>query len=379
MTSDPIAPALAALAHEVRTPLNGILALAELLAASDLPKRERGWAEALKSAGDHLARLTTLVVDGARAQAHGLVLARETFSPRALAAAIAASLSARAQANGLTAVVGIAEDSHQVVGDQVRLRSVLENLLDNAVKFTPRGRVGFTAAAAPSNGLGVRLVLTVEDEGIGLSARAIGRLFRPYAQASPEIGRRFGGAGLGLSLAREVARAMAGDLTVRSTAGKGSVFRLEIVVERVASAVPVAATGRRPLAGAHAAQPGAALTMVCAEDNPYGRVVLSTIASALGHTVEFVGSGDAAVAAVRDARPDLVLMDLLLPGIDGLEAARRIRALPGVSGTIPIIGVSGCDRAGNEAAARAAGMDDYLVKPVSAGALADAIDKAMRR
>ena len=155
----------------MRTPLNGILALAELLAASDLPKRERGWAEALKSAGDHLARLTTLVVDGARAQAHGLVLARETFGPRALAADIAASLSARAQANGLTAVVRIADDlPHQVVGDQVRLRSVLENLLDNAVKFTPRGRVGFTAAAASSNGLGVRLVFTVEDEGIGLSS-----------------------------------------------------------------------------------------------------------------------------------------------------------------------------------------------------------------
>ena len=379
--SDSIAPALAALAHEVRTPLNGILALAELLAASDLPKRERGWAEALKSAGDHLARLTTLVVDGARAQAHGLVLARETFSLRALAADIAASLSARAQANGLTAVVRIADDlPHQVVGDQVRLRSVLENLLDNAVKFTPRGRVGLTAAAAPSNGVGVRLVFTVEDEGIGLSARAIGRLFRPYAQASPGIGRRFGGAGLGLSLAREIARAMAGDLTVRSTAGKGSVFRLEIVVEKVASAVPVAATGRGPLAGAaHAAQPGAALHLVCGEDNPYGRVVLSTIAAALGHTVDFVGRGDAAVAVVQGARPDLVLMDLLLPGVDGLEAARRIRALPGAIGTIPIIGVSGCDRAGNEAAARAAGMDDYLVKPVSAGALADAIDKAMRR
>ena len=173
---------------------------------------------------------------------------------------------------------------------------------------------------------------------------------------------------------------MAGDLTVRSTAGKGSVFRLEIVVEKVASAVPAAATGRGPLAGAaHAAQPDAALHLVCGEDNPYGRVVLSTIASALGHTVEFVGSGDAAVAAVQGARPDLVLMDLLLPGVDGLEAARRIRALPGAIGTIPIIGVSGCDRAGNEAAARAAGMDDYLVKPVSAGALADAIDKAMRR
>jgi CheY-like chemotaxis protein len=106
--------------------------------------------------------------------------------------------------------------------------------------------------------------------------------------------------------------------------------------------------------------------------------VLRTVASALGHAMEFVGSGDAAVAAVRDSLPDLVLMDLLLPGIDGLEAARRIRALPGPIGTIPIIGVSGYDRAGDEAAARAAGMDDYLVKPVSPGALADAIRKVTR-
>jgi two-component system, sensor histidine kinase len=378
--SDSIALALASLAHEIRTPLNGILALAELLAASDLPERERGWVAALQSAGDHLARFTTLAVDGARARTQALPLARKTFDPRAFTRDLGASLAARAAANGLIATVRIAENLPQsVIGDPVRVRAVLENLLDNAVKFTPRGRVAFAASAAPAGDPRIRLVFTVEDEGIGLSKAEVGRLFRPYAQASREIGRRFGGAGLGLSLARHIARAMGGDVTVRSTPGKGSAFRLAIVVDKAADAAVARRPPRRRLAGtARPARVDRPLHILGVEDNPYGRVVLRAIASALGHGIEFVGSGEAALAAVRERRHDLVLMDLVLPGIDGLAAARRIRALRGRAGTIPIVGISGRGGAGDEAAARAAGIDRYLVKPVSPNALADAIGAVMR-
>jgi signal transduction histidine kinase len=140
--------ALAGLAHDIRTPLHGILALAELLAASDLPKRERGWAEAIRGAGDHVARLTTLVVDAAKADSGGLVLRDEPFSPRGLAQSVAASLIARAQGKALDTDVDIAGDwPDRLSGDEVRLRSALENLIDNAVKFTERGRIGFSASA----------------------------------------------------------------------------------------------------------------------------------------------------------------------------------------------------------------------------------------
>src|SRR5947199_4327840 len=140
--ADAVETALAMLAHEIRTPLNGILAMSELIAAADLPERERQWATVVKGAAEHLAALATLVIDGVRADKRGLVLPEEPFRPRALAEAMGATLSARAQAKGLAAEVSVTADLPElVVGDRVRLRAALENLIDNAVKFTERGRV----------------------------------------------------------------------------------------------------------------------------------------------------------------------------------------------------------------------------------------------
>jgi CheY-like chemotaxis protein len=370
--SHPVELALASLAHEIRTPLNGILALAELLAASGLPERERGWAASLKGAAEHLARLTTIVVDGARAQADGLPLLRETFDPRGLAREIAASFSARAAAKGLAAHAHVAEElPAAVVGDPVRLRAVLENLIDNAVKFTAAGRVAFTASGKLLKSGHARLVFTVEDQGVGLSPQELRRLFRPFAQAREDVGRRFGGAGLGLALSRGIARAMGGDLTVRSAARKRTMFRLQVVAAR--PQVP-AARSTRAFAAPAPLRPLRPLRLLCAEDNPYGRVVLNAMLSALGHGADFVEDGAAAVAAARTRRYDAVLLDLVLPGTGGLQAARRIRALAGAAGKVPIVGISG--RGGAQAArrAQAAGMDRYLVKPVSPRALAEALD-----
>lgn len=371
---DPVAPALAAFAHEVRTPLNGIVALAELLAASDLPARERGWADALKGAAEHLAQLTTIVVDGAKADATGLVLREQPFSPRQLADDLALSLQARATTKGLQATVTIADVlPESVSGDAIRLRAALENLIDNAVKFTGRGSIAF-AAGAETNEAGTRLTYVITDDGIGLSQDEIGRLFSPFTQASAETGREFGGAGLGLAFARSVARAMGGDLTVASAPGKGSTFRLQAVV---APATSDSSTSADPRGRSDTSAPP--LRILCAEDNPYGRVVMNTIAHALGHSVDFVGDGAAAVSAVGANKHDIVLMDLTLPGLDGIEATRRIRALPGRSGTIPVIGVSGHTEDSDAIAARTAGMDEYLAKPVSPTALAQAIARVTPR
>jgi CheY-like chemotaxis protein/nitrogen-specific signal transduction histidine kinase len=363
-----IETALAGLAHDIRTPLTGITALADLLSASDLPEREQRWAAAIKSAADHLARLTSIVVDAAKADAVGLALRAEPFSVREFARSIAASVAARAESKGLNAKISIARNlPARASGDAVRLRSALENLIDNAVKFTERGSIRFAASAARGGSGRTRLTFTVTDSGIGIVAADLKRLFHPFTQASEDVARRFGGAGLGLVFVKRIAKAMAGNLDVASRPGGGSRFRLSVMVDDAAPAAPK-----------RAARGGAtrSLRVLCVEDNPYGRIVLRTVLTELGHRVSFVGSGEAAVKRVARGGCDAVLMDITLGGIDGIEATRRIRALPPPAGRIPVIGVSGRTAAGDADAAKAAGMDDYLRKPASPAELHEALRKA---
>jgi len=361
--------ALAAFAHEVRTPLTGILALSELLAASDLPERERGWAAAVKSAADHLAQLTTLVVGGSKAATRAPALRREPMRPRVLAEILAATLTARAETKGLATEVRIGALPDVAVGDQVLLRAAVENLIDNAVKFTECGSIGLNVAAEPATRNRMRLVFAVSDSGFGLASAEIRRLFRPFAQANPQIARRFGGAGLGLVFVKRVAQAMRGKVTVESKLGAGSTFRLAVIVE---TAEPEAAVTNISTANVRAGRTRA-LRILCAEDNPYGRVILNTILTELGHKVDFAASGEAAVEAVARGGYDLVLMDVVLPDVDGIEATRRIRALDGAAARTPIIGISGRAAPGDEANARAAGMEAYVTKPLSPSRLAKVI------
>ncbi len=365
-------PSLAAYAHDIRTALTGILALGELLASSNLGERERFWAAGVRSGAEHLAALTTLMVDAAKADAGALTLQQEAFAPRRLIAALAESLTARAETKGLSVAVTIAQDLPQMlVGDATRLRAALENLIDNAVKFTERGAVGLDVRADRVVRGRVRLVFTVTDSGIGLKAAEIKRLFRPFVQANADIARRYGGAGLGLAVVKALAKLMGGDLTVTSAFGRGSTFRFSAVLP-IASAAPAA-----PQAPRQPPAPLRRLAVLCAEDNPYGRVILNTILGELGHRADFVGSGEEAVAAMTRGY-DVVLMDVTLPGVDGLEATRRIRALAGAAAATPIVGISGGSAPGDERAARAAGMNFYLRKPVSPSWLSQALAVVVR-
>jgi len=362
-----IEAALAGIAHDIRTPLTGIVALAELLASSDLGAREREWANAVKSGADHLAALATLIVDAAKADAKGLVLRNEPFSPRALGETVGIALAARANNKSIKSQVKIARDLPAMVSaDVLRLRAALENLADNAVKFTHEGTVTFAVAAEAAARNRVRLIFTVADDGIGLSASELKYLFRPFAQASAEIAKRYGGAGLGLSFVKRIAKAMGGDLTVTSSRGHGSTFRLTVLAERVDARPATNRVDQRPVSTR-------SLSILCAEDNPYGRVVMNTILRELGHRVDFAETGEAAVAAVARGAYDAVLMDVMLSGLNGVEATQRIRALPGKAGKTPVIGISGRSERGDEQAARAAGMNVYLAKPVSPGKLAQVL------
>ena len=342
-----------------------------MLASSNLGDRERRWAAGIKTSAEHLASLATLVVDAAQGEAGSLTLQQEVFRPLRLIEVLADSLTARAQTKGLDAEVTVAHDLPELlVGDTVRLRAALENLIDNAVKFTAQGVVRLEAGTARAARGRVKLVFAVTDSGIGLTPAEIKRLFRPFAQANADIARRYGGAGLGLAMVKYLAKLMGGDLTVTSTPGRGSCFCFSAVL-------PLAAAEAAPhVRSRQIAAPARRLAILCAEDNPYGRVILNTILTELGHRADFVGSGEEAVAAVPRGY-DVMLMDVTLSGIDGLEATRRIRALAGAAGRTPIIGISGRSEAGDEEAARAAGMDFYLRKPVSPSALSQAIAAVM--
>ena len=358
---------LVAYAHDIRTTLTGILALSELLVSSNLGDRERRWASGIKASAEHLSALTTLMIDAAKADGGTLTLREDAFSPRRLIEAVADSLSARAETKGLVTAVTVADDLPDIlVGDAVRLRAALENLIDNAVKFTERGTVRLDVRAARATRGRAKVVVAVSDSGIGLKPAEIKRLFRPFAQANADIARRCGGTGLGLAVVKALAKLMGGDLTVTSGHGRGSSFRLSALFA-VATA---GAAGSAP--PPRTVMPARRLAVLCVEDNPYGRVILNTILTELGHRADFVGSGEEAIEAVARGY-DVVLMDVTLPGIDGLEATRRNRALAGAAARTPIVGISGRTETGDETAARAAGMDAYLRKPLSPSALSEAL------
>jgi CheY-like chemotaxis protein len=372
--SNMVETALAAFAHEVRTPLTGILAVSDLLATSDLDERERRWVDTIKAGAEHLAGLATLFVDAARSGNSDLGVRQDFFDLRALARNAGDSLAGRAAAKGLQSSVEISEKLPAfVIGDPVRLRAALENLVDNAVKFTESGSVALNVTPVRSAKGKVGVSFAISDSGIGLTLAEIKRLFRPFSQANVSIAQRFGGAGLGLSSVKQLARAMGGDIVVRQRRGGGTTFTLTVILARAKGPVTIM-SGDEAEPSSDDAQN---LRILSVEDNPFGRVVLNAILTELGHGAEFIGRGEAAAERIAEGAFDVVLMDMVLPGIDGIEAIRRIRALQPPLGRIAIIGVSG--RGDDEAAARAAGADAFLVKPVSPRALATALLEATRR
>jgi two-component system, sensor histidine kinase len=366
--------ALATFAHEVRTPLTGILAISGLLATSDLGERERRWVDTIKAGAEHLASLATLFVDAARSGRSGFGVRQDFFDLRTLARNAGDSLAGRATAKGLQSRVEISEKLPAfVIGDPVRLRAALENLIDNAIKFTEQGGVALVVRPMRGAKGKIDVAFAISDSGIGLSLKEIKRLFRRFSQANVNIASRFGGAGLGLSSVKQLARAMGGDIVVTSRRGGGATFTLTVSLTLAKVSKQAGLTLDTEISPDQAQR----LRVLSVEDNPFGRVVLNAVLTELGHQAEFIGRGEAATERIAQGDFDAVLMDMVLPGISGIEAIRRIRALGPPLGRIAIIGVSG--RGEDEAASRTAGADAFLVKPVSPRALATALLEATRR
>lgn len=263
--------------------------------------------------------------------------------------------TAKGLAMGVTVGDGVPA---RVLGDPDRLRQVLANLIGNAVKFTDHGKV--TVSVAPGDG--ARVSFTVADTGIGIAPEALPTLFDAFTQADGSMTRRFGGTGLGLAICSRLVSLMGGSIEADSTPGAGSAFRFEIALPPAPLSTPVAAC-RAPR-----------LRVLLAEDNATNRLVATRMLARLGHEVEAVPDGAQAVEAACRSTFDLVLMDMMMPVMDGLAATRAIRATKGATARVRIVGLTANARPADEAACRDAGMDGFLTKPVTLERLAAAID-----
>ncbi|MBL8307408.1 MAG: response regulator [Rubrivivax sp.] len=358
---------LANMSHEIRTPLNAVLGLNELLLHSTLNAEQRHQAELVRSSGLLLLALINDILDLSRIEAGHLALARAPFEPAQLASEVMDLLRERAQAKQLAFELVLDEGlPARLVGDGVRVRQVLFNLVGNALKFTDTGRVTVTLGAQPAVEGQVLLRVAVADTGIGIPPAALPTLFERFTQADSTTARRHGGSGLGLAITRELVQRMGGDVVVHSQPGQGSVF-----VATVACALPTQ-DGQPELAAEVAAAPAAAtgLSVLVAEDNPVNQELMAAVLQRLGHSARIVDNGHEALAAAREGGHDVVLMDMQMPEMDGLAATRAIRALPGPAGRVPIVAMTANARSEDRDACLAAGMDDYLPKPIDLQAVA---------
>jgi signal transduction histidine kinase/CheY-like chemotaxis protein len=353
---------LATLGHEVRTPMTGVLGMSELLLATDLDPRQRGYAQSIHHAGEHLVRLVNDALDLARIEAGRLELELAPFDLRALAAEMVALMAPLARQRGLGFEHAVeAGTPRWVLGDGARVRQVLLNLLNNAIKFTGTGQVALHVAPA-DEGDGVRF--EIADTGPGLNEEQKARLFRRFEQGEgARTAARYGGSGLGLAISQELASAMGGWIQVDSAPGAGSRF---VVTLPLPAADPEES-------GTPAAPPEATaipLRLLLVEDDATVAEVLAGLLRAQGHEVVHAGHGLAALAEVAGAGFDAALLDLDQPGMDGLALARQLRAQGFAR---PLLAVTARADAEAEPLARAAGFDAFLRKPLTGEALADAL------
>ena len=353
---------LATLGHEVRTPMTGVLGMSELLLTTPLDARQRGYVESIRRAGEHLMRLVNDALDLARIEAGKLELEPQDFDLRALVAEVAALMGPVAEQRGLAFNVHVDADAPQALrGDPGRVRQILLNLLGNALKFTDRGEVALEVSAGVGGGVG----FVVRDTGPGLNDEQKQRLFRRFEQAEgARTAARYGGSGLGLAICQELAMAMGGGISVDSAPGQGTAFRVQLPL-------PLAQPVAPPAPPRPARQAGRQLDLLLVEDDPTVADVISSLLRAQGHRVARAAHGLAALADVSVARFDLALLDLDLPGMDGMALARQLR-LQGFAQ--PLLAVTARTDADAETQARAAGFDGFLRKPVTGEMLAAAIE-----
>ena len=351
---------LATMSHEVRTPLNGILGILSLLKDTSLDRRQQDYVETVKYSGETLLTILNDILDFSKMEAGKFDIEAVEFSTGRLVDSVIALMKGRADEKGLKLTSMIGKDVPAYArGDVTRMRQVLLNLTSNAIKFTPAGRVTLRVEAK-----GPLVRFAVEDTGIGISGEDQKKLFQEFSQADSSVSRRFGGTGLGLAICRKIVELMKGSLGVTSRTGEGSTFWFEIPLEPVADPRNVAEDA--PAAGANLPllKP---LSVLVAEDNKINQKVISGLLRKGGHSFTIADDGAEALDALKAGKVayDLVLMDMQMPLMDGLTATGEIRRLADKNKDIPIIALTANAVRGDEQRCLAAGMNDYVSKPIN--------------
>ncbi|SDA70898.1 Signal transduction histidine kinase [Pseudomonas sp. NFACC15-1] len=350
---------LAMMSHELRTPMNGVLGMLQLLETTRMTDEQHEYTALASESTEHLLKVINDILDFSRIERSALELEHIPFNLAELVGSCAQSFqhSAAQRKLGLDLLVPDDMQALQVQGDPTRIRQILVNLIGNALKFTEQGRVTVQCQWQALDHELLWFTCTVRDSGIGIPAESLERMFDAFQQADSSISRRYGGTGLGLPIARTLAERMGGTLRAQSEEGQGSVFTLEIPLALSRQAPPTLAP-RLPTGSGD----GEGRNVLLVEDNPVNQTVIEAMLRSLGFTVSVATDGAQAVRSAESLIFEAILMDCRLPIIDGYEATRQIRQLPGC-GEVPIIALTANALQGDREACLAAGMNDYLAKP----------------
>lgn len=359
---------LANMSHEIRTPLNGVLGLSSLLDEKDVPADAHSMVRLIRASGETLAKILDDVLDFSKIECGKLEIEQAPFSLRESLEWGVELFRAKALEKHLDLDLHIdPRTPDALVGDATRLRQVLANLISNAIKFTELG--GISIHAGPGSGPAPpgahRISVRVSDTGIGISPDKVDNLFKAFSQLDPSTNRRFGGSGLGLAICRRLVELMGGSIRARSRQDEGSVFEFDFVAR--------AGTDAPPQVHSQPDSNLARLRILLAEDNKINQLVVERMLAKLGCNAEIVGDGSEAIQKATESQFDLVFLDVQMPGVDGIEAAKRIRETATRSADSPIIALTASATIEDRRACLSAGMDDYLTKPLSMSALRNAL------
>ncbi len=365
---------LANVSHEIRTPMNAIIGMADLALHSGLPEPQRGYLLRVRSSADLLLGILNDILDFSKIEAGKLDIDTVDFDLDDVVRSVSEIVGVRAREQSLVLRTEVAPDvPPRLRGDPLRLQQVLLNLMGNAVKFTARGRVALRVETVASTQEGLRLRLTVQDTGLGMTADQMSRLFQPFTQADASTSRRFGGTGLGLAISRQLVERMGGRIDVASEPGQGSTFWVELpfgVVEATAEASMPTATVTRlmSLPGAADHPELAGLRVLLVEDNEVNQELAVALLERVGIQVTLAGDGRQALSCLRAGTFDCVLMDCQMPEMDGYTATRLMRQEAQWS-RLPVIAMTANAMAGEREKVLEAGMNDHVPKPVPVGEL----------
>jgi CheY-like chemotaxis protein len=372
---------LANMSHEIRTPLAAISGMAYLLRRSQLSARQDDWLVKLETASTHLLELVDAVLDLSCIEAGRLVLEASEVNVGRIAADVVSALSETATARGLSLSIQARPLPHGLIGDPARLQQALLNLAGNAVKFTQRGGVTLCISCTHEDADTAVLRWEVQDSGIGVAAECLPRLFDAFEQADNSSTRRYGGTGLGLAIVQQLARLMGGSAGATSTPGVGSCFWFSARLRKAGQTLALARQAplqpaERGSVATPPSQRSRTAHILLVDDEPINRELTQALLARAVEQVDVAASGAEAVRLAGLQAYDLILMDLQMPGMDGLEATRLIRARPAGART-PIVALTANAVAEDKARCVAAGMDGFLAKPVDAEALLTMVAHAL--